>query len=302
MLTFEQMLDGLTVDVAPFALCEVRGGGLLDMGSRDQATLHYVLSGSGVFDIAAWPGLRVDAGTVVIAPAATPHRLSAVPGAECEALRCSSIGPDWDLKSTGEGADGIIVACAEIKATYREIDGLFDYLHEPLITDLAGHDSLRLALGQILDELASPKPGARALVRALMQQCMIHILREHMDAGSSAITWMAAAQDDRLWTAVRAIFEHPDDAHTLESLADAAAMSRSAFAEHFKAAFGRGPIDFVREVRLKLASRLLVTTDMPVKTITRNVGYTSRSYFSRAFHEAYGCSPAEYRSDHRAAG
>ena len=55
----------------------------------------------------------------------------------------------------------------------------------------------------------------------------------------------------------------------------------------------------MREVRLKMASRLLATTDMPVKVITRNVGYTSRSYFSRAFHEAYGQSPADYRSVHR---
>ncbi|MCP4251116.1 MAG: AraC family transcriptional regulator, partial [bacterium] len=47
MLTLDQVLDGLTVEVTPFALCEARGDGLLDLGARDSATLHYVLSGSG---------------------------------------------------------------------------------------------------------------------------------------------------------------------------------------------------------------------------------------------------------------
>ena len=72
-------------------------------------------------------------------------------------------------------------------------------------------------------------------------------------------------------------------------------MSRSSFAEHFKATFGRGPMELVKETRLRQAARLLLTTDSSVKRIAHQVGYTSRSYFTRAFTAAYGASPADYR-------
>ena len=72
-------------------------------------------------------------------------------------------------------------------------------------------------------------------------------------------------------------------------------MSRSSFAEHFKTTFGRGPMELVKEVRLRQAARLLLTTDSSIKRVARNVGYTSRSYFTRAFTATYGTSPADYR-------
>ena len=63
------------------------------------------------------------------------------------------------------------------------------------------------------------------------------------------------------------IVEKPGDPHTLESLAELCTMSRSTFAAQFKDAFGRSPMDFVKEVRLRTAARMLVQTDVPIKTI-----------------------------------
>jgi methylphosphotriester-DNA--protein-cysteine methyltransferase len=47
-----------------------------------------------------------------------------------------------------------------------------------------------------------------------------------------------------------AILERPEQAHTLDSLAATAAMSRSAFAAEFVACFGRTPIAFLRLSRV----------------------------------------------------
>lgn len=92
-----------------------------------------------------------------------------------------------------------------------------------------------------------------------------------------------------------AILERPQNPHTLDSLASKAAMSRSAFATEFAARFGRTPMAFLREVRLRKAAQLLRGTNLPVEVVTRRVGFSSRSHFSRAFHEYFGRSPSEFR-------
>jgi len=299
MLTLDQILEGLTVDVTPFAICEARGAGVIDLGSRDCATLHYVLSGSGTFSMLGLPDIQCPGGTIVITPARVPHRLQAKANARCESLTCAPLDADWQIHKAGQGNDGIIVACSEVTIGYRGIEGLFDYLSAPLVCGLENNEALRLSLEQVLKEFAAPRPGSRSLVRALMLQCMIHILRQTSTVSPTQLQWITAAHDARLWRAVKAIFDHPESSHTLETLAETAQMSRSAFAEHFKQAFARGPIDLLKQVRLQLAAHLLISSERSIKSVTRDVGYASRSYFSRAFHDHFGMSPAEYRAVHR---
>jgi AraC-like DNA-binding protein len=297
MLTLNQVLDGLTIEAQPFAICEARGDNVIDLGAREHATLHYVLSGTGTFALSGYSDFVSDDGTILIAPANTHHRLRAQRNSKCEALKCAPLAGDWQLHQSGSGDAGVIVACSEITLGYRDVEGLFDYLQAPLVCDVAENGALKIALDQVIGELAEPQIGSHSLVRALMQQCMIHILRHASATAPDAIQWLTAVHDERLWRAVRAIFDHPEAPHTLDDLAETAQMSRTSFAEHFKQAFDRGPIDLLKEVRLRWAARLLVTTDLSTKAISRQIGYDSRSYFSRAFHEQFGSSPADFR-DH----
>jgi transcriptional regulator GlxA family with amidase domain len=55
-------------------------------------------------------------------------------------------------------------------------------------------------------------------------------------------------------------------------------------------------MDFLKELRLGRAARLLETTDLPVKTIAARVGFSSRSHFSRAFKAAMHLEPTAYRA------
>ena len=73
-------------------------------------------------------------------------------------------------------------------------------------------------------------------------------------------------------------------------------MSRTTFFERFKEAFGCTPNDFLKDVRIRRGAHLLLSTDLPVKTIAYRVGYASRSYFSRAFKSLMDVDPATYRS------
>ena len=89
--------------------------------------------------------------------------------------------------------------------------------------------------------------------------------------------------------------EAPGRAHSLDSLACVAGMSRSRFVHHFSTAYGRTPMEFVQLVRLHAAAQMLRGSLLPVKTISASVGYASRSHFSQAFRAEFGSDPTAYR-------
>lgn len=87
----------------------------------------------------------------------------------------------------------------------------------------------------------------------------------------------------------------PGAAHTVSKLARLAGMSRSNFAEAFRAYFGRSPMELLRGLRMDRAAELLRCDDASIKLIGARVGYTSRASFSHAFQRCFGVSPAEFR-------
>jgi AraC-like DNA-binding protein len=106
---------------------------------------------------------------------------------------------------------------------------------------------------------------------------------------------LSALDDIRLARIIETILNHPEQHYTVESLASVAHMSRSTFARHFERCFGRTPMDYVRDVRLRNGAQLLRASGLSVDGVASKVGFASRSHFSRAFHDQFGCSPAEFR-------
>ena len=81
---------------------------------------------------------------------------------------------------------------------------------------------------------------------------------------------------------------------TVESLAEAAGMSRSAFAARFKELLGQTPLEYVTGWRMQRAMRLLAQRDKKLIDVARSVGYESDAAFSKAFKRVVGVSPGGY--------
>ena len=296
----DQILDGLEVSTSAFALCEVRGNGRFVLREEDKTSIHCVLAGSGVGWQVSGQGIDLLPHTVMVIPpgtevAITCHRdgnwIDADPV-------CDSLPEDWVNLTIGDGDARIGLACAYVTAQHMQTSGLFDYLHEPMILDFADDQSFRTPFEMLLNEMAAPKPGTRALTAALMKQCLIALLRRQSEPnGDFSGPWLAAVTNPALGKAIAAILDKPAKPHTVSALAETAGMSRTAFSEQFKELTGRTPIDFLKEVRLRLATRLLTSTDLPVKTIAARVGFSSRSYFSSAFKTFAGVDPTNFRCE-----
>lgn len=81
----------------------------------------------------------------------------------------------------------------------------------------------------------------------------------------------------------------------LETLADLANMSQSAFSRFFKLHTGRTLSDYIIDTRLGYATRMLLDTQDSIANISFNCGYNNLSNFNRIFKRKKGCSPSEFR-------
>ena len=84
---------------------------------------------------------------------------------------------------------------------------------------------------------------------------------------------------------------------TLEAIACRFGFTPSHLIKVFRKHVGQTPIQFLINLRITEAKRLLVgSPELDIKQIGELVGYTDPHYFSRIFKQATGVTPTEYRS------
>ena len=82
---------------------------------------------------------------------------------------------------------------------------------------------------------------------------------------------------------------------TREDVCRAMLTNRTTFAQHLKQAYDKTFSEYLRDLRLEEAARLLRETDMPIDQVAFSVGLKSASGFHRNFLLSYGMTPAQYR-------
>ena len=82
---------------------------------------------------------------------------------------------------------------------------------------------------------------------------------------------------------------------SLDMLADAQHMSKFHFCRVFKEVTGTTFLEYLHNVRLSHAHRLLIQSDLSISEIAARTGFGSAAYFSRVFKKAHGVSPRAAR-------
>jgi AraC-like DNA-binding protein len=158
---------------------------------------------------------------------------------------------------------------------------------------LALHATLQL----LASEMSDQAPGAEVVANRLAEVLFIQAIRAHVASGADCRNpgWLRAIFDSQIGAAVKAIHDKVDHVWTVESLADAAGMSRSAFALRFKQLLGQAPLEYVTEWRMQKAVQLLQERDKKLFEVAKSVGYESDAAFSKAFKRVLGVTPGEHR-------
>jgi len=158
---------------------------------------------------------------------------------------------------------------------------------------LALHSTLQL----LASEMADPAPGAEVMVNRLADILFIQCVRAHIGSSSETCKsgWLRAIFDPQIGTALKAMHERIENPWTVETLAVAAGMSRSAFALRFKELLGETPLEYLTNWRMYKATGLLQEGDRKLFEVAKSVGYDSDAAFSKAFKRVLGAAPREYR-------
>lgn len=113
---------------------------------------------------------------------------------------------------------------------------------------------------------------------------------------SSSYAKVKLEEHSRRILSVKAYIDnHYADDIKLKDLADVACMSETAMSRFFKLHTGRTVSDYIMDIRLGYASRMLVDTNKSVADISYCCGYNNLSNFNRLFKRKKGCSPTEFR-------
>ena len=101
--------------------------------------------------------------------------------------------------------------------------------------------------------------------------------------------------DPRIQTVIDYIMLNSTEEYTSDKLSGMAEVAETTFRRLFKEATGKTATEFIRQVRLTTAARLLLVSNDPVNCIAHDVGFEDANHFTRVFKQAFGMTPGRYR-------
>lgn len=150
-----------------------------------------------------------------------------------------------------------------------------------------------------LDTLSSIKDGFYAFTQFLTILYELSKFDGARTLASSSFAKVEISSDSRRVQKVKNfINEHYKDEIRLNTLADLAGMSASAFSRFFKLHTGRNLSEYIIDLRLGYASRMLVDSTDSIAEIGYGCGFNNLSNFNRIFKKRKGCSPSEFRENY----
>lgn len=162
-----------------------------------------------------------------------------------------------------------------------------------LLLPLARVPGLDAALSLLFDEADQVRCGQRLMADRLFEVVVLQLLRwmlQHPQEAGVQRGLILALSDARLARVLVAMHEAPGEPWPLTRMADAAGMSRTSFATHFKHLMGQTPADYLTDWRLAEACSRL-RSGWPLKRLADELGYASPTALSRAFSHKMGLSP-----------
>ena len=151
-----------------------------------------------------------------------------------------------------------------------------------------------------LDKLASEEQGFYAVMNFLRILYELSLCDDARVLASSSFAQIETFSDSRRVQKVQKyIAAHYQEEVRLSSLADMVGMTPVSFSRFFRLRTGKTLSDYVIDIRLGFATRMLVDSTKTIAEICYDCGFNNLSNFNRMFKRKKGCSPKEFRESYR---
>lgn len=242
--------------------------------------MNVVLSGDAIYRLGD-ETTHVTAGEILLMPAGTVHAIKVKHHLRMAAVHIHPKAFDGILVRKGRDADMLDrlkiwkQSVPWRKVVAPDVYATLELLAEETVVEQNRQASARLSL---LNGLATQ---AAVLFLRLM------LLEQTAETSDQTTRHILTVQS---W-----IDRHFAEDCGVDGLAKMAHLAPTYFAARFRDIVGVPPMTYVRDRRLEQAKLLLERTSNPIKVVAWSVGYSDVSHFNRAFKQAIGMTPGEYR-------
>lgn len=147
-----------------------------------------------------------------------------------------------------------------------------------------------------LDKLAKMESGFYRLIELMSILHELSLTEDYHILSSGAFANVEVSSDSRRIQKIQNYINHNyREEVRLETLASMAGMTMTAFSRFFKVRTGRTISEYIIDVRLGHAVRLLVDTTRSVAEICFDCGFNNISHFNRLFKKKKNCTPKAFR-------
>ena len=152
----------------------------------------------------------------------------------------------------------------------------------------------------MLNSLSSIKDGFYAVTQFLTILYELSKCEGSYTLASSSYSKILDKDDSKQIMKVKNyINDNYRDEIRLSVLASIAGLSPSAFSRFFKLHTGKKLSDYIIDIRLGYASRMLVDTNLSISEISYDCGFNNLSNFNRIFKRKKGCTPKVFRNNYQ---
>lgn len=140
--------------------------------------------------------------------------------------------------------------------------------------------------------------GAESIIQLLkILNLMVDSPDCHLIANAGYINTNKESEKDRMGQVYEYVMQNFQEKVTLEEAARISNLSVSAFSRFFKSRVNKSFSDFLTDVRISHACKLLHETDLNVSEIAYECGFFTLSNFNRLFRDRVQKTPLEYRKE-----
>lgn len=248
---------------------------------------HMVTMGDCLLDVPGHLSVELHCGDLVIFPRELPHHMTA---------RKASVGQQRHLHyREAVDLDGTGMLCGSVRFRHKINDFLLDALPAVFVIQNQSRSLWMESLSNMIRmESMESGPASKTILDKLSELLFIYALRQYITDEPMKAGMLALYGHTRLAKAIHAIHQSPDKAWTLEMMAREASLSRTVFAETFKATSGWTAGQYLTWWRMQLAWSKLKLGDRIVD-VAEAVGYKSEAAFSRAFQRLFSMSPSKVK-------
>ena len=249
------------------------------------------------------PGVRLNAGDIVIFPMGDANVLSSAPGMRGD--------PDPELYTrpcdrqlpivthyNGGGTESCHLVCGYFGCDARPFNPLLEALPRMFHAQMsaAGQSWLSNMLRVAAEEAEVGGAGSETMLAKLAELMFVEVVRKYIAAlPEGSPSWLSGLRDRHVGQAMRLIYGQPVRQWTLDGLAHEVGLSRSVFADRFTHFVGVSPMHYLGRWRMQLATRHLENPSASLAQVAAEVGYESEAAFNRAFKKHVGAPPGTWR-------